>query len=465
MPGQACSSSEKRRGPSERSWTSSAVHFEPMISAEHATAQVASWTGFIVRTAMPDCRPVDRDRPPLPHPSRHRRRRAHARGQPRDRARGGRRRDHGDRRHAARPRRLADRRGRDGAPRRRAARRSWSRPGSRSTSAPGGEIALEWLSRLPRRGAPPVRARRQPALPARRDARTTAGRSALADCALLAARFRDHARARASGAERRGAGAPGAARPARRGRACSSRSRAASRRRADRTPRRRSAALPARRPGLAHLLASDAHHASVRAVGMAAAAEAVGGGALGGVADLGRAGGDRRRHADPAAPASGAAAAARAGSGSCSPPKTLAAAFGRVARSQRRGTARARHVGRGGGWMSPRDTCGCSSARFTVAVCSDGWPSATSFWPAFRWIDGHADVWRLFYDRELFRVPRGRAGSSVSGRGITKVAGIEARGFILGAAVALELRTGFVAIRKEGGIFPGDKLTSDTPPD
>jgi protein-tyrosine phosphatase len=32
--------------------------------------------------------------------------------------------------------------------------------------------------------------------------------------------------------------------------------------------------------GLAHLLASDAHHASVRAVGMAAAAEAVGGGAL-----------------------------------------------------------------------------------------------------------------------------------------------------------------------------------------
>jgi protein-tyrosine phosphatase len=32
--------------------------------------------------------------------------------------------------------------------------------------------------------------------------------------------------------------------------------------------------------GLAHLLASDAHHASVRAVGMAAAAEAVGGGPL-----------------------------------------------------------------------------------------------------------------------------------------------------------------------------------------
>ncbi len=34
------------------------------------------------------------------------------------------------------------------------------------------------------------------------------------------------------------------------------------------------------REGLAHLLASDAHHASVREVGMAAAAQAVGGGAL-----------------------------------------------------------------------------------------------------------------------------------------------------------------------------------------
>jgi protein-tyrosine phosphatase len=35
------------------------------------------------------------------------------------------------------------------------------------------------------------------------------------------------------------------------------------------------------RDGLAHIIASDAHHASVRAVGMSAAAKAVGGGALG----------------------------------------------------------------------------------------------------------------------------------------------------------------------------------------
>src|SRR5438034_351621 len=53
MPAHECSSSEKRRGPSERSCTSSAVHFAPMISAQAATAQeVDSWTGFIVRIAI-----------------------------------------------------------------------------------------------------------------------------------------------------------------------------------------------------------------------------------------------------------------------------------------------------------------------------------------------------------------------------------------------------------------------------
>src|SRR5487761_1745720 len=52
IPWHECSSWEKRRGPSERSWTRSAVHLAPMISAEAATAQVpASWTGSIVRVA------------------------------------------------------------------------------------------------------------------------------------------------------------------------------------------------------------------------------------------------------------------------------------------------------------------------------------------------------------------------------------------------------------------------------
>src|SRR4249919_209340 len=51
MPEQECSSSEKRRGPSERSWTRRAVHFAPMISAQQASAHVSSCTSFMVRIA------------------------------------------------------------------------------------------------------------------------------------------------------------------------------------------------------------------------------------------------------------------------------------------------------------------------------------------------------------------------------------------------------------------------------
>ena len=46
-----------------------------------------------------------------------------------------------------------------------------------------------------------------------------------------------------------------------------------------------------------------------------------------------------------------------------------------------------------------------------------------------------------------------------------KVAGIEARGFVLATAVALELGAGFVAIRKRGAIHPGSKAELTAPPD
>jgi adenine phosphoribosyltransferase len=49
--------------------------------------------------------------------------------------------------------------------------------------------------------------------------------------------------------------------------------------------------------------------------------------------------------------------------------------------------------------------------------------------------------------------------------GISHVAGIEARGFLLGAAVAARLGTGFVAIRKDGGLLPGPKHVRTAPPD
>ena len=83
----------------------------------------------------------------------------------------------------------------------------------------------------------------------------------------------------------------------------------------------------------------------------------------------------------------------------------------------------------------------------------------------FRWIHGHADVWPLFTDPILFRdVIRALAGPFQDVR-VTKVAGIEARGFVVGGAVANELAAGFVAIRKEAGLFPGEKLLRTTSAD
>lgn len=82
----------------------------------------------------------------------------------------------------------------------------------------------------------------------------------------------------------------------------------------------------------------------------------------------------------------------------------------------------------------------------------------------FRWVDGHADVWRFFYEGGLFARISAALADPFRGEAVTKVAGIEARGFILGSAVALELRAGFVAIRKGDGLFPGEKLSRLTPP-
>ena len=50
-------------------------------------------------------------------------------------------------------------------------------------------------------------------------------------------------------------------------------------------------------------------------------------------------------------------------------------------------------------------------------------------------------------------------------RGVTKIAAVEARGFGLGAGVALELGAGFVGIRKGGSIHPGAKAERTTEPD
>jgi adenine phosphoribosyltransferase len=75
-------------------------------------------------------------------------------------------------------------------------------------------------------------------------------------------------------------------------------------------------------------------------------------------------------------------------------------------------------------------------------------------------VGGHADVWRLFDDGLVLREIAEALVAPFRGE-ITKVAGVESRGFILGTAAALALSVGFVPIRKEWGLFPGPKATAE----
>ena len=60
------------------------------------------------------------------------------------------------------------------------------------------------------------------------------------------------------------------------------------------------------------------------------------------------------------------------------------------------------------------------------------------------------DITTLLSDARAFRRAVDELVQPFAGVGIEKVAGIEARGFILGGAVAHQLSTGFVPVRKQG---------------
>src|ERR671938_332880 len=60
------------------------------------------------------------------------------------------------------------------------------------------------------------------------------------------------------------------------------------------------------------------------------------------------------------------------------------------------------------------------------------------------------DITTLLGDARAFRQAVDELVQPFAGRKIDKVAGIEARGFILGGAVAHQLSAGFVPIRKKG---------------
>ncbi|MCB1363087.1 MAG: adenine phosphoribosyltransferase [Rhodobacteraceae bacterium] len=70
------------------------------------------------------------------------------------------------------------------------------------------------------------------------------------------------------------------------------------------------------------------------------------------------------------------------------------------------------------------------------------------------------DVTTLFADPRGFRMAIDQMLHPYAGERIDKVVGLEARGFILGGAIAHQLTLGFVPIRKKGKL-PGTTISQD----
>ena len=70
------------------------------------------------------------------------------------------------------------------------------------------------------------------------------------------------------------------------------------------------------------------------------------------------------------------------------------------------------------------------------------------------------DVTTLFADARGFRMAIDQMLLPYAGERIDKVVGLEARGFILGGAIAHQLSVGFVPIRKKGKL-PGPTISQD----
>jgi adenine phosphoribosyltransferase len=84
---------------------------------------------------------------------------------------------------------------------------------------------------------------------------------------------------------------------------------------------------------------------------------------------------------------------------------------------------------------------------------------------SLQYFNGHSDTLGLFADGGFLRRAATAVADPFRDAGVQKVAGIEARGFVLAACVALELDAGFVAIRKPGSMHPGPKAELTAPKD
>ena len=70
------------------------------------------------------------------------------------------------------------------------------------------------------------------------------------------------------------------------------------------------------------------------------------------------------------------------------------------------------------------------------------------------------DITTLLKRADGFRAVVEKLGTEYGGRQIDKIAGIESRGFIIGAALAYKLNVGFVPIRKQGKL-PAENFGHD----
>ena len=84
---------------------------------------------------------------------------------------------------------------------------------------------------------------------------------------------------------------------------------------------------------------------------------------------------------------------------------------------------------------------------------------------SLRYFDGHSDTLGLFAAPGFLQRAASAVADPFRGVGVQKVAGIEARGFVLAACVAVELGAGFVAIRKPGSLHPGATVELAAPAD
>lgn len=75
------------------------------------------------------------------------------------------------------------------------------------------------------------------------------------------------------------------------------------------------------------------------------------------------------------------------------------------------------------------------------------------------------DVWAVFEDPVLLGAVVDALADALVPSEPTHIVAVESRGFLLGGAVAARLGVGFVAIRKPGSLFPGEKVTTITAPD